>query len=203
MQPGEEYNWNLYSRPNNEANYEGNNDHITRKDSLSSEHRNFIKRIWLTAKDITHRNQVANSIERYQNILKMPEDPADLTDEHLKLLVAPIGLNRKSRTWKNWFSGKPRFETVSELRGEMKNKNKTYRSNRNRLFKNFEGKDLMTEATLRSYKINAYNELLALMLILMEKAQDKFAHDNILKKVGKKAIGWFEGDSAGVLHIDN
>ena len=192
-----------YVPSNNESNYNESENGMRRKDSLSSENRNFLKRIWLTARDITHRNEVANSIERYQKILQMPEDPEDLTINDLKLLVAPIGLNSKTRRWKNWFSGKSRFETVSGLRKKTKKNGKTYRSNRNRLFRNFEGKELLTEATLRSYKINAYNELLALMLILMEKAQDKFAHDNIFKKVGKKAAGWFTNDSGGVLHIDN
>ena len=189
-----------YAPSNNESNY---TETGRRKDSLASENVNFLKRIWLTAKDITHRNEVANSIERYQKILQMPEDPEDLTTHDLKLLVAPIGLNSKSRTWKNYFTGKPRFETVSGLRKKMTKNGKTYRSNRNRLFRNFEGNELLTQESLRSYKINAYNELIALMLILMEKAQDKFANDNIFDKVGKKASGWFTSDSGGILHIDN
>jgi hypothetical protein len=65
-------------------------------------------------------------------------------------------------------------------------------------------KATITETELRTYQINAYNELLALMLVLMEKAFDKFTNDTVFSRVKNKLRGFLRtDDNSGVLKIND
>jgi uncharacterized membrane protein len=59
---------------------------------------------------------------------------------------------------------------------------------------------------IENYQIMAYNELIGLLLVLMEKANDKFLQENVfqrgLKKTGQKLRSFFRTDEAGIISLD-
>ena len=159
-----------------------------------SEKLNYIKRIWMVAKDVTHKLNFDDVIAKYQKILKL--DINNLSDDDLKLFVVP---KERARTWKNYL-------TLKTLRGkkytgQYKIPNLTQK---NRIIL----RDNLTVKTIRNYQLNAYNELIGIMIILMEKARDKYTAMSIIKTLGTRRLGFrhtifSKGDSGGIIHIDN
>jgi hypothetical protein len=191
---------NHYREFNHVANTEANYNENGRRTRDPSEKLNFIRRIWLTARDVTHKQNYDDVIGKYQRILKV--DPDDVKDSELDLFVAAPD---RKRTWKNRlnpFSG-ARFATPELTKRNMATIRKgTRKINKNT---NFKRQGLMPDA-IRQYQLNAYNELLGIMLILMEKARDKYSQINLSSRLGLRSgifSGMFSSDKEGILHIDN
>ena len=185
---------------NLESNYEGNNEHRTRVRD-PSEKLNFIRRIWLTAKDVTHKQNYDDVIGRYQRILKI--DPDNVKDSELDLFVAAP--NRK-RTWKNRLNPfTKRFATPELTNANKKAVRKGTKKQRN-MGLNFKRQGLTPDA-IRNYQLNAYNELMGIMLVLMEKARDKYSQTTLISRLGYRSRVFSDMfanyDMQGILHIDN
>ena len=167
---------------NTESNYAGNNDDLTRiRDP--SEKLNFIRRIWLVSKDVTHKQNYDDVIGNYQRILKI--DPENLKKSDYNLFAIPT---ERKKTWKNRlnpFSNYTRFATI-----------KMTRNNRNRV------RNDLTPDAIRNYQLNAYNELIGIMIILMEKARDKYTKDTLSSRLGFRKSVFSREDKEGIMHID-
>jgi hypothetical protein len=190
-------NDNLLTIANKETDYTNEGKRI--RDP--SEKLNYIKRIWMVAKDVTHKLNFDDVIAKYQKILKL--NPKKLSKEDLKLLIVP---KERARTWKNYLT--PKFLRGNKYSGQYVTPNLT-RKNKQRIIED------LSEEAIRNYQLNAYNELIGIMIILMEKARDKYAAMSISKTLGSRRFGhretvfkkfdseWIHGDKGGVVHIDN
>jgi len=151
---------------------------------------NFLKRILVTLKNITDDNIYENVIFNYKKILKLPNNPNNLTNDDLRILI-PKRQNNTRKVF-NYLFGKG----TNILNRRYSNKN-------NRTVRNYM-KANITENKIRTYQINAYNELLALLLVLMEKAFDKFTNDTVFLRVKSKLRGFLRtSDNSGVLKIND
>jgi hypothetical protein len=180
---------------NTESNYEGNENRTRIRDP--SEKLNFIKRIWMVAKDVTHKYNYDDVIERYQRILKV--DPDNVKNSELNLFVAA---RKSSRTWKNRlnpFTTFHRFTTPNlVIHNTTSNENRrTIKANRKRIRAD------ITSAAIKAYQINAYNELIGIMLVLMEKARDKYTEETLASRLGLRKSVFSSEDKEGIMHIDN
>jgi len=158
--------------------------------NISPKESNFLKRILVTLKTITDDNIYENVIFNYKKILKLPNDPSKLTNDDLRTFIP----KRQNNTRKalNYLVGK-----------NTNNLNRLYSNKNKRTVRNYM-KATITEKQIRNYQINAYNELLALLLVLMEKAFDKFTNDTIVSRVNSKLRGFLRtSDKSGVLKIND
>jgi hypothetical protein len=158
--------------------------------NISSKDSNFLKRILVTLKTITDDNIYENVIFNYKKILKLPTDPSKLTNDDLRTFI-PKRQNNTRKTF-NYLFGK-----------ETNNLNRRYSNKNNRTVRNYM-KQTITASQIQTYQINAYNELLALLLVLMEKAFDKFTNNTIFSRVKSKLRGFLRtNDQSGVLKIND
>ena len=181
-------NTKIKAAANTETNYKnGNGNGKSKRIRDPSEKLNFIKRIWIISKDVTHRNNYDDVIEKYQKILKLPSDPNKLTDADLRLFIVP---KARTRRWRNLFSFKKfhKFETPT---------NTITSKNRKRM------RNDLTQGAIRSYQLNAYNELIGIMIVLMEKARDKYTKATLWRSLGYRSSIFSKDDSGGIIKIDN
>ena len=170
---------NLHNKPNS---------------NLSPKDENFIKRIWVTVKQITDDEIYLDAIHKYKIILRLNPDPKKLTNDDLRMFI-PKKPKTNTQKVRNLFVK----ESVNNLNAKrFGNNNPNKRTLRNYM------KQTISAEQLREYQLNAYNELIALMLVLMEKAFDKFTNNTIYKRSKSKIMGFFKkDDNAGTLKIND
>jgi len=176
-----------------------------RRNNLASEKGNIIKRVWLTVKDITRENDREGIVDLYDEILHLPKNPKDLTNEQTKLFIPTLPNKRTLKNRINPFKTFHKFTKAS-------NENITRKINvqNNKGYVSIPTHEYIrrtqTSEMIENYQIMAYNELIGLLLVLIEKANDKFLQENeaqrVLKKTGQKFTSFFKTDEAGIISLD-
>jgi hypothetical protein len=176
-----------------------------RRNNLASEKGNIIKRVWLTVKDITRENDREGIVDLYDEILHLPKNPKDLTNEQTKLFIPTLPNKRTLKNRINPFKTFHKFTKASNENITRKinvQNNKGYVSMPTHEYI----RKTQTPEMIENYQIMAYNELIGLLLVLIEKANDKFLQENeaqrVLKKTGQKFTSFFKTDEAGIISLD-
>jgi hypothetical protein len=165
----------------------------------------------MNARDITTEDNYDDILGKYEKILGYPDDPSQLTNDQLRLFIPPRAKTRRWRNYLNPFTKFHKFEVApkSNLEKDMNVTNE--RGSKRTLKTRNYIKSQQTSERLKGYKIMAYNELIGLLLILMEKANDKFIADNLYAKTysaGKsvlRKVDYFSSnkDEKGIIHLSN
>lgn len=194
------------TKGNTNNSYTTTNSGLTRrKNNLASENTNIIKRVWITVKDITRENDREGVIDIYDEILHLPEKPEQLTIEQTKLFVPTLP---KKPTFRNRINPFKTFHKFTKTSNENITRKISVQNNSGtRSIETHEYvRRTQTPEMIKNYQIMAYNELIGLLLVLMEKANDKFLQENAaqraVKKTGQYLKSFFRSDEAGIISLD-